>query len=693
LLKFGPNAIADLHLYLDPAERTDEEHQTPCSPCITGKHHRTPFVPSDPGRGGNPLELVHSDLVESHVKSTGGGKWVISFVDHATQFSAVFILPDKNSSTVLNAFKEFQAWAEHQSGCKIKNLRTDRGTEYMGEMIEFVKAQGIDYQPTAGYSPQSNGIAERFNRTLFEKACTMMDAAGAPLHLWADAILAANHILIRLPSSAINGITPFEAWYGHKPTIAHIRKWGCKVYRHIHKKTGRKKFHKKSMLGYLVGYEKGDFYRIYHPTSKAFKISRDTIFDESQFFNTRDVKGSTSTIAVDDGGTSYEENSEVDEMESCGRSDDTPQTIIHDEIVQPPPTSAPPATPPAVDAIPPTLPTAKPPNRCSRRLIVRAFKAMLKGNWKWPRGYKEAMQAHDAEQWELAMQKEYDSILKNKTWDLVPRPKNAKVVKSRWVLRTKDNGVYKARFCAKGFTQQWGEDYDETFAPVAKYTSIRTLLAILAGRKAKVHQMDVNTAFLYSPLDETVYVEQPEGFVIPGKEDYVCLLRRALYGLKQFPRAWFHLIAEVLVDFDFKQFESDPCIWIHENDKGERLYIALYVDDLIIAGENEDEIITIKRRLSNRFEMKDLGIAKKFLGMEIEYGTDGSIKIHQDQYIQQLLERHGMGDCNAVATPLDTSVKLSSIADGEPLADPHEYARCKGVALATQLGVQGNPPG
>jgi hypothetical protein len=244
------------------------------------------------------------------------------------------------------------------------------------------------------------------------------------------------------------------------------------------------------------------------------------------------------------------------------------------------------------------------------------------------------MDAEDAKQWELAMQKEYDSIMKNETWTLVPRPKDAKVVKSRWVLHTKDNGLYKARFCAKGFTQRWGEDYDETFAPVAKYTSIRTLLAILAGhKKAKVHQMDVNTAFLYSFLDELIYVEQPEGFAVPGKEDYVCLLRKALYGLKQSPRAWFHVIPEVLTDFDFKQSESDPCIWIHENTRGELTYIALYVDDLIIAGENEAEIATIKQRLSERFEMKDLGIAKKFLGMEIEYVSDGSIKIHQNQYI------------------------------------------------------------
>jgi glutathionyl-hydroquinone reductase len=143
------------------------------------------------------------------------------------------------------------------------------------------------------------------------------------------------------------------------------------------------------------------------------------------------------------------------------------------------------------------------------------------------------MEAEDAKQWELAMQKEYDSIMKNETWNLVPRPRDAKVVKSCWVLRTKDNGLYKAQFCAKGFTQQLGEDYDETFGPVAKYTSIRTLLAILAGsKKAKIHQMDVNTAFLYSLFDEIVYVEQPEGFIVPGKEDYVYLLQKALYRLK-----------------------------------------------------------------------------------------------------------------------------------------------------------------
>ena len=109
-------------------------------------------------------------------------------------------------------------------------------------MIKYLKSQGIEYNPTAGYSPQSNGVAERMNRTLFDMACTMLDSSGAPLELWGEAVLAATHIRNRLPSRTLDGKTPHEAWTGQKPMIGHIRKWGCKVYRHINKKTGRKKW-------------------------------------------------------------------------------------------------------------------------------------------------------------------------------------------------------------------------------------------------------------------------------------------------------------------------------------------------------------------------------------------------------------------------------------------------------------------
>jgi hypothetical protein len=154
-------------------------------------------------------------------------------------------------------------------------------------MIQHVKEHSIEHKPTTGYSPQSNGVAQHYNRTLFEMACMMLDSSGTPLELWADAILTANHILNRLPAHTIDDITPFEGWNGYKPTISHIRKLGCKVYRHINKDTGRKKCQKKSMIGFLVGYETRVMYRIFYPMTKEFKRSRDIMFDETEFLGMR----------------------------------------------------------------------------------------------------------------------------------------------------------------------------------------------------------------------------------------------------------------------------------------------------------------------------------------------------------------------------------------------------------------------
>jgi hypothetical protein len=222
------------------------------------------------------------------------------------------------------------------------------------------------------------------------------------------------------------------------------------------------------MIGFLVGYESGNIYHIYHPKTKEFKVSHDVIFSENQFFGSRHVTNKNDRdhvletlenrceiymeLCIDNdgseaGGEPHDENS---------TNDDDPAPIIYDEIVvQPLP------VPPglieshlAIESQSRVNRESKPPNRPTRCRIARAFKAILKGNWNCPRNYQEAMKAEDAKQWELAMQKELESIMKNDTWTLVPCPKDAKVVKSHWVFRTKDNGMYKAQFCAKGFTQR-----------------------------------------------------------------------------------------------------------------------------------------------------------------------------------------------------------------------------------------------
>jgi len=172
------------------------------------------------------------------------------------------------------------------------------------------------------------------NRMLFDKACTMLDASGAPLELWAEAILAAAYIRNRLPLQALDGKTPHEAWYGQKPSIQHLRKWGCKAYRHINKKTGRKKLHKKSMMGFLVGYQPGKIYGIYHPGTKEFKISRDVIFSENQFFDTREVTGNVEDILPSGDEIEHESNHEAEPELVAESGDEAPSATTHRVLPQ-----------------------------------------------------------------------------------------------------------------------------------------------------------------------------------------------------------------------------------------------------------------------------------------------------------------------------------------------------------------------
>ena len=152
-----------------------------------------------------------------------------------------------------------------------------------------------------------------------------------------------------------------------------------------------------------------------------------------------------------------------------------------------------------------------------------------------PVHYKDVLDRKDRRKWERAMDVEHESIIKNKTWKLVARPPGANVIGSRWTYKLKHGGLHKARFVAKGYLQRPGFDFDETFAPVARFATIRTLFAIAAGLGLRVHHMDVKTAFLYGDVNEEIYVEQPERYVTPGQEDLVLLLTKSLYGLKQAP--------------------------------------------------------------------------------------------------------------------------------------------------------------
>ena len=657
-----------------------------CEACAIGKHHRRPFAEVDK-RCKDPLGLVHSDLCGKFpVEGLGGGQYFVTFTDDCTRFCKVYILPNKSSATLTSVFQEYQAWAERQTGFKLKAIRTDGGGEYEKWMNAHLKGSGIEHQPTASHTPQSNGVSERMNRTLMDMVDPMMARAKVPKKLWTEAVMTACYIRNRLPTTSLHGKTPYEAWSGNVPSVSHIRKFGCLVYRHIPKKT-RRKLDNKAMKGILVGYvSESGMYRVYHPQKDSIAVSRDLLIFEDKIdamanHPAPDFAGIfddvEQEVSVPDARPIYDEVMVlIPPRKPATQAPATPQASPEPEVE---------ATSPSIDPEPeeePTAPTRTPFTRneeyllCARKPIsykvnvARAFSAIVE-----PHSYDEAMNGENSKQWESAMEAEFASIVKNECWELVPSPTKGRVVGSRWVYRVKDGGLLKARFCAKGFTQRWGEDYDETYAPVAKYTSIRTLIALTAGKKfhgKRIHQMDVKTAFLCSKLLETVYIHQPKGFEVAGKEDWVYRLKKSLYGLKQSPRAWYQTIAPVFEQLGFAKCGSDHSIFVSTK-AGITTYIALYVDDLLIISEDDDHLAEVKGLLAEKFEMKDLGVARKFLGMEIEYDKDGSIKIHQEQYIQSLLSKHGMRDCNSVTTPLDTSIKLVRTTDAEATADPKEY--------------------
>jgi hypothetical protein len=234
------------------------------------------------------------------------------------------------------------------------------------------------------------------------------------------------------------------------------------------------------------------------------------------------------------------------------------------------------------------------------------------------------------------------------------------VVSSRWLFKIKHPAGgsienYKARFVAHGFSQKEGIDCEETFAPVARYTSIRTIIALAAKMKWKLHQMDVKTTFLNGLIEEEVYIEKPQGFEVEDRKSHVCRLKKALYGLKQVPRAWYGRIDSFLTSLGFTKSKADSSLYFKIMNN-EPVILLLYVDDLFLTGE-EKLITECKKRLASEFEMKDLGLMHYFLGLEV-WQSPERIFLNQGKYTVEILKRFDMLECKPMNTPIEAKLKL-----------------------------------
>jgi transposase InsO family protein len=714
----------------------------PCVGCAYGKHSREPFRTKTPdGRKKKLLELVHTDLCgPMEVPTVQGGKWyILTFIDDATRRSWVYLLGKKDET--YETFLTFKANVEKQSDHKIKILRSDGGGEYIGgQFQDFLKQEGIEHQLTMPDSPEQNGVAERYNRTLIEGVRAMLHGAKMSKGFWGEAVLCFNYTRNRTwVKGSAEDVTPYEGWTGHVPSVVHLRPFGCPVMVHVVDRK-RRKLDPKSYQGTFLGYSLNRAgYRVWDGSRFAVAESRDVIFFEDQVgrLNGLEERGMTqhdqrngvgfatppqdegtvvsltfeSRVAedrslvrrvepVEEVGTSYRVPTD-----EAGSSDDE---VVGDEVVPGVLESTQRSATPAnddehgspseseeeEDADDKEEEDGPQPRRSTRnrteplRLMYNRLgvpeQAVARGLMfeeddfdegrvhlaahaaayqVEPETYKQAVGSAECEQWREAMKSELESLQENSTYTAMKLPAGQKAVRSKWVYKVKKNtdGTvrYKARLVAKGFTQRYGVDYLETFAPVVKYKSLRMLLALANELSWVVHQMDVTTAFLYGEIDREIYMVPPEGAVSAGEEGLVWRLDRSLYGLKQAPRCWNQRIHGFLVKHGFKQTLSDSATY-SRGSGANQVVLALYVDDMLIMSASEEEVGVIKSLLSGEYKMKDLGEVNVVLGMRVRRSIkDGWLTIDQEEYAKEVLQKFGMWESKPQQIPMSTEMKLT----------------------------------
>ncbi|KAK8921022.1 hypothetical protein KSP39_PZI020059 [Platanthera zijinensis] len=631
---------------------TKTEHH--CDTCARSKSHRQPFPLSAQRRASQPLDLLHMDLWgPASTPSLGGKRYFLLIVDDYSRYMWIMHLEQKSDSFL--QFKAFKQQVEKQLERHIKTLRSDRGGEFLSTNFNtFCQDAGIHRELTAPGSPQQNGVVERRNRTIMEMARSMVIQKALPKAFWAEAATTAVYLLNRVPTKALQQTTPYEALFKQKPSVAHIKVFGSIAYAHKNIEK-HDKLDETSQKCILLGYsEQTKGYRLLEPRSGKLIISRDAIFHEEEAWV----------------------------WENQGASDKEPY-----QFVQPLPVELETTPNPIQDSgviIEPEhydseSPSSLPKKYRSLKDIYQTEEvAMLTTT---PTTFEEAAKDKN---WKEAMQLEIKAIQQNKTWSLVDKPKNHVIIGLKWVYKLKqdeDGNIqkYKARLVAKGYSQKQGEDYDETYAPVARMTTIRLILSFAAQYNYPIYQLDVKSAFLNGELTEEVYVQQPQGFEKKDEEEKVYRLHKALYGLKQAPRAWHQNIDAYFIKEGFIRSSLEPTLYIKTSGKDKTL-ISLYVDDLIVTGSSPVMIQHLKQSMKNHYEMTDLGTLKFFLGLQVKQMT-GSIFLSQEAYVKALLTKYQMENSNPVITPMTTTEKLYAKTEEEEATDKEKYRSLVGSLI------------
>jgi hypothetical protein len=666
-----------------------------CETCAKGKLKSKPFRRKEEYKAKAILENTQSDLKGPLPEGWNGEHYILTLIDEFSRYLLVRLL--KYKSEAANAIKEMIS--EFENYCQLEGktrnnvsgrvitFKTDGGGEYSStDLHEWCIELGITHLMTAPYTPSSNGLAEIINQTLMGKTRCLLIDANLTTTLWPYAILYSVYLYNITPHVSLKMKTPYE--------IFHNRDF--KNYKELVKFGSFCVSHKGGEILKKAPFESRGYDSLYLGTNH--KDNLHTVLNlETLEVNdrVRTIKTSDSflpneileKLGLERGTTEFDKFKPVlpdedynDELDSDGSQNyienlDGCEELPCNEYV-------PNKDQDGCEEHPINVRIQSYENECEEHsnnfvpqnerpirkaklnAIVNmndifAFHTALSITSKTdnvPNSYNEC--ANDSN-WIESMNQEIESLKSNKTWILVPRPQNRKVLKSKWVYRVKtdlDGKIlrYKSRLVVQGFRQKYLEDYIDTFSNVLHKSSFRCLVSLAASENLLLRHVDIDTAFLNADIEAGVdlYMEQPEGFIDKDYPNHVCLLQKSLYGIKQAPRLWQADISTFLKDTLSLTPTADPCILTN---KEKTLFLGLYVDDIIIAVKDEPSSNRVIDTIRSKYKCKDLGWLKSYIGFEIVY-TESGIFLTQRAYIDQILQKFNMENCIPGATPFKSTI-------------------------------------
>lgn len=566
----------------------------------------------------------------------------------------------------------------------MKAVRSDNAQEL--KFTDLFQSKGIQSFHSCPETPQQNSVVERKHQHILNVARALMFQSHLPLEFWGDCVLTAVFLINRIPTPLLHNKSPFQILTSKVPDYRGLRVFGCLVYCSTSSKN-RHKFQPRAkpcvMIGYPAGY-KG--YKLLDLETNNIHISRNVVFHEDifpfassdkdsalDFFSLMDHSKKIPDVVRTDSLNVKEPSQDSSSTSTQSSSEDTkrvtkPPSYLHDYYCNMTETNIP-------------YPLA---SYLSYNQLSDGYKAYICSVSLFPEP-SSFTQAKKFDEWIKAMNEELLALEANDTWEICSLPSGKHAIGCKWVYKVKLNADgtlerYKAWLVAKGYTQQEGIDFVETFSPVAKMTTVKTILAVAAAKSWSLTQLDISNAFLNGDLTEEIYMRLPlgytpkDGVVLPPNP--VCKLRKSLYGLKQASRQWFLKFSSTLMSLGFEKSYTDHTLFIR-NINGKYIAVLVYVDDIIITANDDDEVTKLKTDLQQFFKLRDLGPLKYFLGLEIAHSSSG-ISVCQRKYTMELLEDAGLLDCKPSSIPMDPHVKLRSDGDEPLLEEPEAYRRLIG---------------